>query len=171
MATGIKNNELELLKEIIENLRKFIEQNYFTEDPTFSEVTPIIPGRYQEEFRNAWFELQSVFNNLTNTLEKGDFKRDEIGLSGAQLQLKYNYCKDALNRAEDWVTREKMKERPKNLGWYNKWFSYIKKFLQSSNIVVGSLSKSIPFAEPIKEFVEGIIFLSELGVGFTEENI
>jgi hypothetical protein len=161
--------EVALLVEIISDLQRFIDEYYFPKQgtPDFYKVTPLIPGRYHDESINAWKECRTNFNNLIDKLNSPDLKEEDLvhnGLAMAQLRFKYKICKESLGQAKDWYTYETMDERPKRKSWYKKWGGYCKNFFQSSNIVIGSLSNILSlksYAEPIKEIVEGISFVTE----------
>jgi hypothetical protein len=164
-----------LLQEIITNLQKFIEEYLIFKNQQTANITgsvsPMIQGRYQDDLIYAWNEVDYAISEVINKINGPSFpqiSRNEVGLTGSQLQLKYQFCKEALASAKDWYTKEKMNDKPRDLPWYKKWWGYCKKFLQGSNIVIGSISKIIPFAEAIREAIDGIVYLGDLGTDSSE---
>jgi hypothetical protein len=158
-----------LLEEIVTNFEKFINEYFISQDSSSgmpNNIAPMIPGRYHEELVNAWLEITPKIQNLIQAIQGRSISLedlDSVGLSGAQMRLKHKFCKEAYDSAKDWYTEEKMDESPKNKPWYKRWWSHCKRILGGSNIVVKSISKIFPIAEVISEFIDGVIFLGDLG--------
>jgi hypothetical protein len=125
----------------------------------------MIPGRYDRDFNESWNGVRGTIEEVINHLNGRNMRTalPDKGLYGVQLKLKAQVAKDDLNRAIDFHMSEKMSELPGEKSHFKKWWSYCKRFLQSSNIVVGSLVGVLPYAEPIREGIETIIHLSEQG--------
>jgi len=163
------------LQEIITNLQNFINEYIIFVDP-FSPtgpraVSPMIPGRYHEELRNAWKDLQSVFNDVNSIVGSDNFpqqQRIEAGLTGNQLKLKYKICKEAHDSVRDFYVEQELDAKPKDKSFFKKLRGYCKRFFQGSNIVISSISKSIPYGEAIREFIDGIVWLGDRILGTSD---
>lgn len=115
----------------------------------------------------AWEDLQRNFQQIRSSIESRDFDQrlDAAGLSGVQLRLKAEILTSLSNlfgsrrndrrdiRVEDAARRFRPPRWLKNL---------LGGLLEAINMVLGSMSVAIPFAEPIKEFKEGLEILLKL---------
>ena len=115
----------------------------------------------------AWKDLQRNFQQIRSSIESRDFDQrlDAAGLSGVQLRLKEdiltrlsNLFGEQRNDRRD-IRVEDAARRYRPPRWLKKLLGGL---LKAINMVLGSMSVAIPFAEPIKEFKEGLEILLEL---------
>lgn len=139
--TEEKNNDLGKLIGFLKESEDILEKLIKKPDGLF--LKKIITNKsLQKDIHNAWQEVKKTISVAIEHLHSPDsqkisIKLNEVGLTGAQLQLKINLF--------NWFRKKYISEKTRN---------WLIRLLGVMNSILGSFSKACPFVEPFKEFKE-----------------
>lgn len=155
----------EILKDVVDNPR------------------PAIPWRHHTRLKAAWEEaarnpsegndrFSLLVKNLDGKGTSGEsqqtilLKLGENGLTGIPMEFKLGVYRHARDIYHDIGTAAQIQSEPKSQ--WPKWRKAFDHVLQTANVILGSTPSQIPGGEYIKEFVESVQSLNEIG-GAIEE--
>src|SRR5262245_50225893 len=146
-------------KELIELLQD-LEEMF---DDLIKHPRPAIPGRHHKALRKAWLRTTKIREDLRGVISNTNSapQLSEAGLGGDHLRFKlglFTHSRDELldmGLAGD--------GDPKDTSWWQRWMPRFKSVLSSAGVIVGSLAKAFPWAEPLNEFLGAVGAALELG--------
>ena len=144
----MRPNDLEALKEFLDDLRKLLKD-------VVDKPRPLIPGRHHEALKEAWGSIELKFENVKMEINTNLWSTlMDHGLTGVELDFKLKVFQHARDDLLDYGLAKD--GDPKDPAYWPPFAWLFRRALKGANVILGSLAKIIPVAEPIREFKEAI---------------